>query len=69
MPIHNCPNKIFINIDKGKKWQEQALSEDDLSTYDIISTDLNNDGYPDIVEANSGAQNKYYFNLGPKPIE
>ena len=35
---------------------------DDGSTRNILGTDLNQDGKPDIIESNSHEKNIYYFN-------
>ncbi len=53
---------MCLNLGNGKTWQEQQLAKESFDTYDIITADLNNDGFPDIIEANSDKINRYYFN-------
>ena len=48
------------------RWEAIPLTEEDLATYDIIAADLNQDGLPDLVEANSDAVNRYYLNRTEK---
>ena len=62
--IGNSPgqNYIFLNTSNGLVWEKAQLSKELFRTYDIITSDLNNDGLHDIIEANSDAINRYYFN-------
>ncbi|MFT4679983.1 MAG: hypothetical protein ACI9HG_002102, partial [Flavobacteriales bacterium] len=39
-----------------------SLSKKSFDTYDIKFADLNNDGYPEVIEANSDEVNPYYAN-------
>ena len=59
-----APNILFLNQENGTKWTPISLADESLATYDIIFTDLNTDGRLDIVESNSDAINRYYFNRG-----
>jgi hypothetical protein len=43
-----------------------TLSDEAFNTYDIIVSDLNNDGRLDIIEANSDEINRYYLNRQAK---
>jgi hypothetical protein len=45
-----------------KTWKENALSKNNFRTYDIIDSDINNDGKVDVLEANTGEYNLYYIN-------
>ena len=62
--IGNSPgqNYIFLNTSNGSVWEKAQLSKEIFRSYDIITSDLNNDGLHDIIEANSDAINRYYFN-------
>ena len=44
------------------EWESMPLADEALLTYDIIAADLNGDGFPDLIEANSDALNRYYLN-------
>ncbi len=59
-------NTIFWNSGDGQNWTSSALSDETFLTYDIITSDLNNDGLIDIIEANSDDINRYYFNRKKK---
>ena len=58
---YNCFNWsiYFLN---GQEWKENALSKNNFRTYDIIDSDINNDGKVDVLEANTGEYNLYYIN-------
>ena len=56
------PNLVFFNEENGAKWTGHVLGEESFDTYDIIAADLNKDGFPDIIEANSDEINRYYLN-------
>ena len=54
-------NYVFIGKSNGE-FNEIELREDlKDDTYNVEIGDLNNDGFPDIVEANSGFWNLYYL--------
>ena len=59
-------NTLFLNHDNGNSWQKMNLSTNKFSTYDILVKDLNRDGRPDIVTANSDEINTYFFNRETK---
>ena len=42
--------KLYLNISNGKKWLENILSNNQFRTYDILDSDINNDGKIDIME-------------------
>ncbi|MBT8237792.1 MAG: VCBS repeat-containing protein, partial [Croceitalea sp.] len=56
------PNEVFINSGKGLLWQKTVLANESFDTYDIITSDLNKDGLPDIIEGNSDEINRFYIN-------
>lgn len=53
---------VYHNLEKGMKWERFPLANEEFRTYDIVAADLNADGSMDIMEANSDAINRYYFN-------
>ena len=53
----------LINMAVGEIWKRIQLRNEKFNTYDIITSDLNGDGRPDIIESNSDEINSYYFNL------
>ena len=55
-------NMVFYNEHNGAGWSGYKLSDVKFNTYDIIAADLNNDGRPEIIEANSDELNFYYAN-------
>lgn len=55
-----APNTLFFN--GGKSFTRLDLNSENFNTYDIVTGDLNGDGQPDIIEANSDEWNRYYFN-------
>ncbi len=56
------PNKVFLNRDNAKIWEEIMLNKKTYNTYDISTADLNGDGRIDIIESNSDDLNVYYLN-------
>jgi hypothetical protein len=60
------PNVVYLNKGSGANWEKMTLSDEAFNTYDIIVSDLNNDGRPDIIEANSDEINRYYLNIQAK---
>ena len=62
--VGNSPGstKLYINVLNGKEWKEKAISKNNFRTYDIIDSDINNDGKVDILEANTGEYNLYFIN-------
>ena len=56
------PTKLYLNISSGKKWLENILSNNQFRTYDILDSDINNDGKIDIMEANTDENNFYFIN-------
>ena len=62
--VGNSPGstKLYINISNGKEWKERILSKNKFRTYDIIDSDINNDGKIDILEANTDEHNFYFIN-------
>ena len=56
------PTKLYLNISNGKKWLENILSNNQFRTYDILDSDINNDGKIDIMEANTDENNFYFIN-------
>ena len=52
---------VFLGNDNGgfkEIWWQKDLKD---NTYNIEIGDLNNDGYPDIIESNSSSWNLYYL--------
>ena len=47
-------------------WTKIELTKENFHTYDIICSDLDGDGRPDIIESNSDEVNRYYFNTVTK---
>ena len=56
------PTKLYLNISNGQKWLENILSNNQFRTYDILDSDINNDGKIDIMEANTDENNFYFIN-------
>ena len=48
--VGNSPGstKLYINVLNGIEWKEDALSKNNFRTYDIIDSDINNDGRLDL---------------------
>lgn len=53
-------NYLFYNDGKGGFKLAQPIGKFLDASYTVKSVDLNNDGFPDIIEANSGTWNLYY---------
>ena len=49
-------------MSNGKEWKEEIVSKNNFRTYDIIDSDINNDGKIDILEANTDENNFYFIN-------
>ena len=54
-------NSVFLNNNKGESWTKMSIGPE-FNSYDIIVADLNGDGRPDIIEANSDEQNVFHIN-------
>jgi hypothetical protein len=52
---------VFYNDGKGGFKIARPIGKFLNASYAITSADFNNDGLPDIVEANSGAWNLFYL--------
>ena len=52
---------FYTNEERG--WTPHILSEQKANTYDIISDDLNDDRFPDIIVSNSDEVNLVYLNF------
>ena len=47
-------------------WTEQRFGEPAFATYGVACGDLNGDGFPEIVTANSDGPNFVYVSLPPR---
>ncbi|XOV95184.1 MAG: FG-GAP repeat domain-containing protein [Bacteroidota bacterium] len=57
--------KIFVaQDDKGEKWSDYWIDDNDMATEDLLIADLNGDGRKDIIAAGRATKNlKIYWNL------
>lgn len=63
-----CGVRIYKALDdKGEKWERFILDDGGVATEDLIVTDLNGDGKPDIVAVGRATHNaRIYWNQGKK---
>ena len=54
---------IFFNDGSGMEWTELRFGSPDHNTYGLAVGDLNGDGYPEIISANSDGPNVVYRNV------
>ena len=55
-------NAIFFNDGSGKKFKELRFGPETHRTYGVAVGDLNGDGYPEIITANSDGPNVVFVN-------
>jgi hypothetical protein len=60
---------VYLNPKRRSGFVPIIYTQKEANTYDIITGDLNGDGYPDIIEANSDALNLFYLNRMNNPKE
>ena len=58
-------NAVYFNrgTETAEPFEEFRFGCDDCGTYGVAVGDLNGDGYPEIVTANSGAPNVIFANV------
>jgi len=53
-------NTVFLNRDRGRRFEAVALGDQELVTYGIAVADIDGDGIPEIATANSDGPNMLY---------
>ena len=57
------PNAVYLNDGSATEWTVSWLGAGSDNSYGVDAGDLNGDGYPEIVFANSGTFNRLFFNV------
>ncbi|HIF20625.1 MAG TPA: VCBS repeat-containing protein [Gemmatimonadetes bacterium] len=53
-------NSVFFNEGDGRRFRETSFGSAEGTTDRIAGRDVDDDGYPDLAEANSGGNNRVY---------